>query len=103
MGRETNGAKCGCDARMVARLAEAFEPMNWHHGETLSVRDDVSNWLEISPEEAELLVKLGLLRSVDNRVAMEDLAAFVEATDWLQLRAANQVRYLHSLVEKRKS
>jgi hypothetical protein len=88
---------------MVARLAEAFQPMNWSHKETLSLSDDVPNWLEISPEEAELLVKLGLLRSVDNSVTMEDLAAFIEATDWLKLRAANQLRYLRSLIEQHKA
>lgn len=64
------------------------------------MRDDVSNWLEISPEEAEFLVRLGLLRSVGNGVTIEDLAAFIEATDWLKLRAANQLRYLRSLIDQ---
>lgn len=91
---------CGCAKKLAMRLCEAFEPVGWNTGNAgLLTVDQVSNWLEVSPEEAQTLVDVGLLPAWDGRVKLADMVTFIEQTDWLRRRAERHMLYLQAELE----
>ncbi len=95
-------SKAGGDMSRLAlatRLALAFDPIGWRTESRMPL-DACSEWLECTPEEVEMLVKTGLLRTQRHSkwsgptVAFADLVRFIKETDWLALRARVNLEHL---------
>jgi hypothetical protein len=95
MSNEPN--TCGCKKKLAIRLADAFEPVDYGTKAEMSF-DQAANWLEVSPEELETLVNVGLVSAWDRKVTLEALVVFLEETDWLRRRAEGRLLHLQTAV-----
>ncbi len=93
----TTKQACGCVKKLAMRLSEAFPVEPWHLSRLLTT-EQVGNWLEIAPDEAQTLIDVGLLPAWDGRVKLTDVTTFLEQTDWLRRRAEKKLLHLQAVV-----
>jgi hypothetical protein len=79
---------CGCEERLVRRLAQCFGRPKWL---------EASDVLNVEPEEAEMLVATGLLAAdASGEVPVVEVLRFLEEHGawWVQVRLEKQIEEL---------
>lgn len=99
---------CNCDERLLRRLADSFEALNWGwSSESGEDAEQVGSVLGINGEDVEILCRVGLLSAIDEhrygrRFHAREVLRFMEQHGewWFALRANKQKQWLHEIVER---